>query len=273
MNMKSLNIILRTHDRSNISKFPRFISISKRELIEGCITSLINSANQCNNKIKITILDDHSSDTFLNNLNKILKNSRHFTEVISLTESGPNKSSLKQFEYCKNSLADLVYSVEDDYLHSPSAIVEMLHEYDNLSLKYNIPQPLCIFPWDQPEDYDPKHNTPELIMRGQHRHWKTGWNTTFTMLTSPEVFRTYWEFFEKLAIHYREWDGKGNKNDTIHEGNTISCIWSKYITRINPIPSLALHMQSTLQEDPYLDWKYWWRTYAQKSEYFKINYK
>jgi hypothetical protein len=59
--MKSLDIIIRTHDKSNVSKFPRFISVSKRELIEGCMTSLINSANQCKNKINIIVLDDHSS--------------------------------------------------------------------------------------------------------------------------------------------------------------------------------------------------------------------
>jgi glycosyltransferase involved in cell wall biosynthesis len=225
--MKSLDIIIRTHDKSNISKFPRFISVSKKELIEGCITSLINSANQCKNKINIIVLDDHSSQEFLHNLHNILKTSRHSIKIISLEEGGPNQSALSQFEYCKNSTADLVYSVEDDYLHSPSALYEMLSEYDYLSSKYNLPQPLCIFPWDEPETYDPKHNTPELIMRGQYRHWKTGWGTTFTMMTSPKVFQDHWKLFEKLATEYKEWDGTGNKNDTIHEGNTISYIWSK----------------------------------------------
>jgi hypothetical protein len=270
--MKSLDIIIRTHDKSNVSKFPRFISVSKRELIEGCMTSLINATNQCKNKIKITILDDHSSQEFLNNLKSILKTSKHPTKIILLEKGGPNQSALKQFEYCKNSTADLVYSVEDDYLHSPSALYEMLSEYDYVSSKYNLPQPLCIFPWDQPEDYDPKHNTPELIMRGQYRHWKTGWGTTYTMMTSPKVFQEHWELFEKLATQYTEWDGTGNKNNTIHEGNTISYIWSKHIIRINPIPSLVLHMQSSLQEDPYIDWKYWWNTYTHQTKHFELSY-
>ena len=270
--MKSLDIIIRTHDKSNISKFPRFISVSKRELIEGCITSLINSANQCKNKINIIVLDDHSSQEFLNNLQSILKTSRHSTKIISLKEGGPNQSALSQFEYCKNSTADLVYSVEDDYLHSPSALYEMLSEYEYLSSKYNLPQPLCIFPWDEPENYEPKHNTPELIMRGQYRHWKTGWGTTFTMMTSPKVFHDHWNLFKKLATEYQEWDGTGNKNDTIHEGNTISYIWSKHIIRINPIPSLVLHMQSSLQEDSYIDWKYWWDTYTHKAKHFELSY-
>jgi len=270
--MKSLDIIIRTHDKSNISNFPRFISVSKRELIEGCITSPINSANQCKNKINIIILDDHSSQKFLHNLYNILKTSRHSTKIISLKECGPNQSALQQFEYCKNSTADLVYSVEDDYLHSPGALYEMLSEYEYLSSKYNLPQPLCIFPWDEPENYEPKHNTPELIMRGQYRHWKTGWGTTFTMMTSPKVFHDHWKLFETLATKYKEWDGIGDKNDTIHEGNTISYIWSKHIIRINPIPSLVLHMQSHLQEDSYIDWKYWWNTYTHKAKHFELSY-
>jgi hypothetical protein len=270
--MKSLDIIIRTHDESNVSKFTRFISVSKRELIEGCITSLINATNQCRNKIQITILDDYSSQEFLHNLQGILKTSKHPTKIISLEQGGPNQSALQQFEYCKNSTADLVYSVEDDYLHSPNSIFEMLSEYDYVSSKYNLSQPLCIFPWDQPEDYDPKHNTPELIMRGQYRHWKTGWGTTYTMMTSPKVFQEHWKLFEKLALGYKEWDGTGNKNDTIHEGNTISYIWSKHIIRINPIPSLVLHMQSSLQEDPYIDWKYWWNTYTHQTKHFELSY-
>ena len=271
--MKSLDIIVRTHDKSNVSKYQRFISVSKRKLVEGCITSLINSANLCDNIINIIILDDHSSQEFLNNLQDILKTSRHPTRVISLDQGGPNQSALQQFEYCKNSTADLVYSVEDDYLHSPSAISEMLYEYDNLAKKYNLPQPLCIFPWDQPEDYDPKHNDPELIMRGQYRHWKTGWFTTNTIMTSPKVFQDYWKIFKKLATQYTEWDGTGDKNDTIHEGNTISYIWTNHIVRINPIPSLVLHMQSTSQEDPYIDWKYWWNTYTNIKKNIKLDYK
>ena len=34
-----LEIILRTCDRTNVSKYPRFISVSKAELILGCVAS------------------------------------------------------------------------------------------------------------------------------------------------------------------------------------------------------------------------------------------
>ena len=63
-------------------------------------------------------------------------------------------------------------------------------------------------------------------------------------------------------------------NDTIHEGNTISYIWSKHIIRINPIPSLVFHMQSSLQEDSYIDWKKVMNeTYVKEQKPISLSYK
>lgn len=254
-----LEIILRTCDRGNISKFPRFISVSKAELVLGCVASLINAANQVQkHSISYKILDDISTPETLNQLYSLFKQSKHSYEFIELDGTGSHYTALKQFELCRDSTADLVYSIEDDYLHCPSALKEALDEFIFLQQKYRIQKPLCLFLWDQPEDYEAKHLSPELIMRGQYRHWKTGWFTTNSFITSPMIFKTYWNLFETLATQYTE----GDKNTTIHEGNTISKIWETDVMRINPIPSLTLHMQGFLQEDKYLNWRYWWKHYT-----------
>lgn len=268
-----LEIILRTCDRTNVSRFPRFIKISKSELLLGCVASLINAANQVkNHTISFKVLDDRSSEKTLENLNNLFKKSKHYYEFVNLEETGNHYTALKQFELCRDSNADLVYSIEDDYLHCPTALKEALEEFIFLQQKYPIEKSLCLFLWDQPEDYEAKHLSPELVMRVKYRHWKTGWFTTYSFLTSPMIFRTYWNLFYKLATEYEEWNGKGNKNDTVHEGNTISQIWQNHVMRINPIPSLTLHMQGHLQEDSYIDWRYWWKHYTQ-IEPSKMNYK
>lgn len=258
-----LEIILRTCDRVNISKFPRFINVSKAELLLGCVASLINAANQVQgHTISYKILDDNSSKETLNQLHSLFSQSKHSYEFVKLKDTGFHYTALKQFELCRDSNADLVYSIEDDYLHSPNSLKEALDEFIFLQQNYPIEKPLCFFLWDQPEDYEPKHIRPEMIMRGKYRHWKTGWFTTYSFMTSPIIFKTYWDLFQKLATQYSEWNGKGNKNDTIHEGNTISKIWETDVMRINPIPSLTLHMQSHLQEDPYINWREWWKHYT-----------
>lgn len=258
-----LEIILRTCDRTNVSRYSRFINVSKAELVLGCVASLINSANQTKGHlITYKILDDNSSPETKQKLNELFSQSLHSYKFIELTDTGCNYTALKQFELCKESNADLVYSIEDDYLHAPSAIPEALYEYENLPKIYSIPKPLCMFLWDQPEDYLAKHISPEMIVRGKYRHWKTGWFTTNSFITSPLIFQQHWDLFYKLATEYKEWDGTGNKHDTVHEGNTISYIWEKEVVRFNPIPSLTLHMQSKLQEDPYINWREWWKHYT-----------
>ena len=258
-----LEIILRTCDRGNISKFPRFINVSKAELLLGCVASLINAANQVQGHIiSYKILDDNSSPETFHQLQSLFKQSKHSYKFVKLENTGSHYTALKQFELCRDSNADLVYSIEDDYLHCPTALKEALEEFIFLQQKYPIEKPLCLFLWDQPEDYEAKHLSPELIMRGKYRHWKTGWFTTYSFITSPMIFRTYWDLFETLATQYQEWDGTGKKEDTIHEGNTISKIWETDVMRINPIPSLTLHMQGHLQEDPYINWRYWWKQYT-----------
>jgi hypothetical protein len=43
-------------------------------------------------------------------------------------------------------------------------------------------------------------------------------------------------------------------------------------SNISKFPSLVLHMQSSLQEDSYIDWKYWWNTYTHKAKHFELSY-
>jgi hypothetical protein len=237
--------------------------VSKAELLLGCVTSLVNASNQVlSHTIHFKVLDDNSSQETLNQLHSLFKQSKHSYEFVKLDGTGHHYTALKQFELCRDSNVDLVYSIEDDYLHCPTALKEALDEFIFLQQKYPIEKQLCLFLWDSPEDYEAKHLSPELIMRGKYRHWRTGWFTTYSFMTSPMIFRTYWNLFETLATQYQEWDGTGDKNDTIHEGNTICKIWETDVMRINPISSLTLHLQGRLEEDPYIDWRYWWKHYT-----------
>jgi hypothetical protein len=271
-----LHIVIRTHDGKNIhGKQKRYISVSKKELVIGCISSLINSANQViNHLIHFTILDDHSTEELLISLKNILSQSNHSWELIHLKESGFNFSSLKQFEYCKNSTADLIYSVEDDYLHSPSAIKEMISAYINLKKKYNLNE-ICIFPYDTPQEYDFNVNEKFLITREKYRHWKSSTWTTNTFMTSPTVLRDYWEHFERMAKEFRvvpkELKHTLNWDDIIWEGTTLCNVWRDFVPVFHPIPSLALHIQFEKERDPYINHFEWWNKYT-RIDKFRMTY-
>lgn len=252
-----LEIIVRTHNKSNVhTDRPRYINVDKTTLILGCLSSIINSTNNVSDhEIEFIILDDNSTEDFFIKLENIFSRSKFPYKLFHLEEKGYNYSALKQFEACKNSTADLVYSVEDDYLHCPTAIAEMLESYNLFTEKTG--KNIVIFPFDMPDDYIPPWMEPCYVVHGSRRHWKTGSWTTNTMLTKPEIFKEHWHYFEKLAKEYSP------ITHEVHEGNTILNIYkNNHALRFSPIPSLALHMQFDQQKDPYLDWKFWWNNYT-----------
>jgi hypothetical protein len=262
-----LHIVLRTHDGANIhGQRKRYIPVSKKELVIGCVSSLVNSANQVSHhNIHFTILDDHSSKELITYLNNIFSQSVHSWNFINLTGRGYNHSALKQFECCKNSDADLIYSVEDDYLHSPSAISEMLDAYQSIKNKYQLNE-VCIFPYDTPQEYDFNLNEKFLITREKYRHWKSSTWTTQTFMTSPKVLQNHWKYFEELAKEFkvipRNLKGKINDEEIVWEDTTIGNVWKNYVPVFHPIPSLALHIQFEKERDPYIKHIDWWDRYT-----------
>jgi|TARA_R100000479_G_C6396088_1_gene207143 hypothetical protein len=267
-----LDIIVRIHDGKNIhGGKPRYINIPKKDLIIGCLSSLIHSANLSNEDISFVILNDHCTENCISKVKKIFEHSKHSYQIKNLEISGFNYSGLMQFNYCRNSTADLVYSVEDDYLHCKNAISEMLSSYMYLKSSYNLQKELCIFPFDNPEDYVPHQIYSGRVFRTPTRHWREGIWTTFTMMTTPKVFRDHWNIFEKLALHYKPYTPGENLDNFVDEQNTIGKIWRNNVTRINPIPSLALHIQFEEQRDPFINHIEWWNKYS-KINQLEINY-
>jgi hypothetical protein len=268
-----LDIILRIHDGQNIhGKKPRYIDITKKDLIIGCVSSLVNSANIVkDHELSFIILNDHCTDDCIKKVRTIFSHLEHSYQIIDLEIPGFNYSGFKQFEYCKNSNADLVYSVEDDYLHCIEALQEMLMSYKYIKEFYSIKKELCLFPFDNPEDYIPHQLYPGRVFRTPTRHWREGIWTTFTMMTSPKIFQDNWDIFKKLALEYKPFAPGDNPENLVDEGNTIGKIWKNEVIRINPIPSLALHLQFEEQRDLHIDHMNWWNKYG-KINQFEVNY-
>lgn len=256
----SLEIVLRTCDRTNVHNDwrVRYVDKPKKDIVLGCFISLLNSARLVNN-VKLTVLDDHSSYKTKEYLLYYLKNSPIETEFVELEESGYNYSALKQFERCRDSKYDYVYSVEDDYLHCISSITEMFHSIMLFESKTDLP--IVLYPFDEPMVYKQPMKA-EHIVYGSDRHWRTGYFTTNVMMCRPLLIQNNWDKFESLAIKYN-----GNYLDprveNYEESNTIWKIWEEgKAIRFNPIPSLALHLQFDSGKDPFICWEDWWKSYA-----------
>jgi len=262
VSMRSLDIVLRTCDVTDVHVDwrKRYHGIKKAELILGCLNSLVNSVNSVKDiQINFTVLDDHSSEQTLNSIEKIIQRVNN-SKLISLPHKGYNYSAHQQWILCRDSKADLVYSVEDDYLHCPTAIQEMIDSFYIFCdrLKSNS---IVLYPFDEPSEYNPPSRT-DFIVHGSARHWRTGIFTTNVIMTTPQIFQDNWELFETLALKYNG-DYLNPRTEHYEESNTIWRIWqNNKAFRFNPIPSLALHMQFEQQKDPFITWQQWWEGYT-----------
>lgn len=166
-----LDIILRTHDNIDIHAYhkkPRYTNTPKIDVVEKCVKSLIKSANKLNIETNILCLDDHSSNECLSRLDNIFSLSKHPVKIQHLEECGHNHSGVKQFEAGKNSNADMIYCVEDDYLHSESALQEMVEDYFTFKKLTN--NEIALHPFDDPDNFKDRFVEPCRVVQGVKRH-------------------------------------------------------------------------------------------------------
>ena len=211
--INSLNIIFRSNTKINIwdQNKTRIFDKPKSELTLRSLNSLINSLQKANKlfqniNMSLTIIDDNSDNAAIEKMNLLLNKRELVSNIINLNkkefndkianENNPetfaNLASLfKCFLIAKDEAEDLIFFVEDDYLHKDSLIEEMLMTYERLASQLNREIVLC--PSDYPYYYTADRKTNILI--GSHRHWQIIDKTLCTFLTSKIILNQYWENF------------------------------------------------------------------------------
>ena len=264
-NVKSILIIIRLNTEIEIwdQNKKRLFEQPKIKYSIRSINSLINSINFCkkkypNLKIKTIIIDDHSSNENLGIIKKLingndinilpLDHQKYETKIKKQKnkETFSNLASLFQsFEIAKDQGEDLIFFVEDDYLHSRSMLVEMIASYERIASQLGKDIFMC--PSDYPYLY--MNNEKTNILIGSNRHWRTINKTLCTFLTSINLLNNYWEDLIKTC------EDRHNPFEKY-----INEIYKKEIC-ISPIKSLSLHLtnvNSSYGLSPFLDYKKLW---------------
>ena len=192
----------------------RLFEKPKIEYSKRSINSLINSINFCKKKypdleIKTIIIDDNSTKENLDIIKNLIKDND--IEIIPLDhnkyksiikeqktkETFSNLSSLlKSFETGKEKCKDLVFFLEDDYLHFEPMLEEMISSYERITSQ--IKKDIFMCPSDYPYLYMDNQKTNILI--GNKRHWRTINKTLCTFLTSKELLDRYWNNFYQNCL-------------------------------------------------------------------------
>ncbi len=255
-----LDVHLQTHSDISVHGANRYVGAPKSEVMLRCTQSLVTSINQADDDIILRVFDDHSSSQTVTTLRRILGTCTHQVELIALEDRGYNASCLASFALARDRGRELIYFVEDDYLHTPSAIREMLEAHVEFKERLG-GREVALHPYDDPKNYwSPIFSREDCrVVYGTARHWRTNTHTTNTCWVEIETLRRNWQVFERLARYSSTPYGQEHH---IFEASTINPIWREQVSLFTPIPSLALHLQYEEHKDPYLDWAQWWESAA-----------
>ena len=265
--IQSLGIIIRTNSNIHISdqNKKRIFNKDKIEYIKKSLKSLVNSINYFEKKIdkvkiNITIIDQSNNEYLLQEFSKIFLNLSFKPKIIKFDKNelkdeikvntqkdifGNLSSLLKCFKIAKESNDDLIFFLEDDYIHKKSLIEEMILTYERVSSQIN--KEVILVPSDYPFLYMDERETK--VIAGSHRHWQTLDKVLCSFMTSKEILETYWNNFLLTCQ---------NDNEPIEK--YLNQICEKEVC-LSPIPSLSIHManaNSIFGVSPYIDIKKEW---------------
>ena len=258
--VKSLSVYLRTCSKVNLwnQNKKRIFECPKSEYSIRSLLSILKSLSYAkknleNVNLELIIIDDNSDKDFLEVLNSIIKKfdikssllNLNKNEFKNITRDSNFASILKSYNHAKESAEDLIYFVEDDYIHEEIAIQEMLLTFERISSQ--IKKEIIIFPVDYPFLY--AQNTPTYIFLGNNKHWRKTDQSLATLLVSKEMLINYWNNFYEFATVVT--DPAERPLHKIYENEPC----------FSPIPSLALHctnINSIYGLSPNINWKRIW---------------
>ena len=265
--INSVKIILRTCTSELImdQNKRRIFDKEKNEYTFRTLRSLIKSIKKASLKFgsikfDLTVTDTNSTNEDIRKIKEILNQSNVKNKFIPIKlEDFKNKikpgyskakfSNMANFYsslmFAKKDDADIIYFVEDDYLHSEDSITEMIFAYEKLSTIFS--KDLILLPADYPYLYSKDDATK--IYLGEKYHWRLVSESLVTFMTSRKIIEENYSGLEKMGI---EWIDPWEK--PLHEiYNSYPCL--------SPIPSLAVHctnINSVFGVSPFINLKKLW---------------
>jgi hypothetical protein len=209
---------------------------------------------------EIIVTDTNSSQTDILKIRNILSNYKLNTKLFEINlndfkdkiKGNYSKAKFSNMANLYTSLilaqkdsSDLIYFVEDDYIHTKDAITEMLFSYEKFSSLFK--KEIFLLPADYPFLYSKSDSTK--IFLGNQKHWRLVDESLVTFMTSKAVVLNYMQNFMSMATTWKDpWE------KPLHD------IY-KEIPCFSPIPSLSIHcsnINSIFGLSPNLDWKLLW---------------
>ena len=229
--------------------------------LKSLIKSIEYAASNLNNiDFELIITDTNSPEDDITKIKEILSKSNINHKFISVNlENFKNKitpgyskakfSNMANFYnsllIAKNEKADLIYFVEDDYLHTVGAITEMIYSYEKFYSIFS--KEIILVPADYPYLYTKDENTK--IYLGEKFHWRLVSESLVTFMASKILIEKNFSDLERMGIEWIDpWEKPLHK---MYETNPC----------LSPVPSLAVHcanINSVFGLSPFINLKDLW---------------
>ena len=268
--VKALDIIIRTCASVNMLTQNKKRLFEKEKIVYTLrtIKSLLNSAldpGLTSLDINFKVIDHNSTNENLKEIDNVFKKfgkkyslinldvSKFKNQIEKINQRGENVTSnqisnmanIHQSLLESKNCEDLIYFVEDDYIHRKNSLKEMIFTYERITSQLN--KEIIICPADYPYLYAKSELTQNFL--GHKYHWRRVNETLCTFLTSKNIIEKYWEKYTEMC-----------KKEHAPFEKPLHDIYKKELC-ISPIPSLALHftnINSIFGLSPNVDWKKIW---------------
>ena len=236
--IEALDIVIKTCTSVQLvsQNKKRIFENAKSEYTQRTVNSLVSSAKELKKKfrdieIKFTIIDVNSPELEIEKILSKISNEGFKNKYIPIKKLGDTNNmsstmaSIRQSFNCARNYEDLVYFVEDDYIHKSESLTEMLFAYEKFSSIFQ--KEIFLLSTDYPYLYKTLDNSSVLI--GENIHWRTVKESLLTFMTSKKMIEKH---FDKLIEMATVESSPFEKN--LHK------IYEQEMC-FSPIPSLSIH--------------------------------
>lgn len=216
-----MNVVLSLCEKSR-SPYPK----------KPCLENLFSVFNNHN----IYILGDDLSEDMMEFL-------KSYNVTVDNQVRGKDKYMIDKFEFCRNNFKsdDIVYMVEDDYMHYPGSDIlfeEGLQHADYVTL-YDHPDKYSQFIHPNPELTDVGENTVVFLTKSSHWKYTNSTTGTFAFIHQTLV-EDYDIWMDQVINNIWGYDYQGFINIKKNNRKVASCI-----------PGRSSHMHSELCHTPF----------------------
>lgn len=205
----------------------------------------------------VMIFADNCSDAYIDYIYKCIN---HFSSnkikidlEISSGEGGLMRTLRKCWEWLEVNGKDIVYQIQDDYIFIESAIEEMVTVIFQVITDCKDHHPIVV-PYNNPylwlETYR-YASIPMTMFPSRKRYWIQCYDIPCTFMTTKPQFSAHWDIYEKFLSMSSTYSRL--------EPETLNRIFvDRKVLGLQPVTSVALHMQAETEKDPFIDWKSLW---------------